>query len=641
MVLFQHHRLAVCISIVFAAVTLAPSKTALAWQKKESRVWIAPVLQERVAEPTVVPIEAAKEKQPESSRRVQTSVHVMIHNGITPGVTTTAQANDAIENSKQETTNDSGWIAGVDSEGQALNARIHKGIVYQLSVKLAEPVLQSELVKKLKIAGISPATILDGEGKLRGFAYPERGLFLIVDPEQPESTTLAKWNISEFVTEPITGAPFFLRAQQHPKYAFENIFSDLTQASEHHFDARLIDLWEAKTYLRAGQEDKALGLINKSIQDAEFDFNTSITHAAIQTKLGLGEEAFTRLQTIDREELSPVQTAELDLAIGDAKAAWPKPDFEVASKHHVSAVNQIEELLEQDHAPQLTLKLQSLQIQGGLSIAHDIAWGNFDNKGDVVPQWHQHVDQIVLELKNLRAFSELERLLIEARKLKAIIADADEISTRGVVPNLLALEAACLKYKDSKARLLAKKTVATALYDAALIEYSRGNHQLSTDFSQKSLVRLQDLKSPLHDSEEKTYRVACCRFLIGINLAINQEDHLGAVAQYEKALPIFLKPLPLRLQGDTGLLGERLVSMGVSYWNVNRRKEALTATRTGKKLIESAIEDGFLTADAVSAPLDNLAQMLNQIQIEAKETGNNKDIDLISTRRNQGDTIKR
>ena len=95
-------------------------------------------------------------------------------------------------------------------------------------------------------------------------------------------------------------------------------------------------------------------------------------------------------------------------------------------------------------------------------------------------------------------------------------------------------------------------------------------------------------------------------------LAIERADHKQALAWYDRAVPLLESPVPAAAM-DSGKQGETFVSMAVSYWEVNQRKEALRLTNQGVKLMEQAARDGLMSKAVLAIPYANLASMHEQL----------------------------
>ena len=71
--------------------------------------------------------------------------------------------------------------------------------------------------------------------------------------------------------------------------------------------------------------------------------------------------------------------------------------------------------------------------------------------------------------------------------------------------------------------------------------------------------------------------------------------------------------IPDSLLDERGLIGEQLVSVGISLWETGRRNTAVSVTEEGTSLIAQAVEDGMVKKSALSVPYQNLAEMHRQL----------------------------
>ena len=94
---------------------------------------------------------------------------------------------------------------------------------------------------------------------------------------------------------------------------------------------------------------------------------------------------------------------------------------------------------------------------------------------------------------------------------------------------------------------------------------------------------------------------------------MSKKDHKEAVVWFDKAMPLFQKAADDLPAHDVGRLGETLVSMGVSYWEVGDQDRGLEYTQTGVELIEASVEAGYVETSILEVPYSNLANMHRQL----------------------------
>jgi tetratricopeptide (TPR) repeat protein len=79
------------------------------------------------------------------------------------------------------------------------------------------------------------------------------------------------------------------------------------------------------------------------------------------------------------------------------------------------------------------------------------------------------------------------------------------------------------------------------------------------------------------------------------------------------AKPIFIRLLPKIDTDALEIFGRTFVSMGVSYWETDRREEAVHLTEIGLRQIERGVRANVIDASELAAPYRNLAKMYNDL----------------------------
>ncbi len=88
---------------------------------------------------------------------------------------------------------------------------------------------------------------------------------------------------------------------------------------------------------------------------------------------------------------------------------------------------------------------------------------------------------------------------------------------------------------------------------------------------------------------------------------------------------------------DPGRLGEAYVSMAISYWQVERREDALALSRRGVDLMVAAVEGDALDERALAVAYGNLATMYAE---EGNEQQSRAYADLASRAEAAGTTVR-
>ena len=98
-------------------------------------------------------------------------------------------------------------------------------------------------------------------------------------------------------------------------------------------------------------------------------------------------------------------------------------------------------------------------------------------------------------------------------------------------------------------------------------------------------------------------------FRIGILYSLQKGDHATAVTWFDKALPLWEGNSAFARDGELGQLGESLVSMAITYWQVDRRDDAVAINRKGIDLMVEAVRQQMLNEQSLAVAYGNLATM--------------------------------
>jgi tetratricopeptide (TPR) repeat protein len=98
-------------------------------------------------------------------------------------------------------------------------------------------------------------------------------------------------------------------------------------------------------------------------------------------------------------------------------------------------------------------------------------------------------------------------------------------------------------------------------------------------------------------------------FRIGIMHSLQRGDHATAVTWFDRVIPLWDGNPRLERDGEAGQLGESYISMAISYWQVDRRDDALALSRRGVDLMVAAVDAKQLDERSLAVAYGNLATM--------------------------------
>lgn len=601
--------------------------------KRSPSVWIAPVEVRPISEPAQ-PATPATKPERESSRRVRLEIQPLSVNGIRVGdATFDALVGVFGEPVKQSDLGDALALEFESEEYQQIDATLVEGKLESLVFTLDEAKTTDALAAKLDIASSTPAFVRDEHGKSLGVTYPEHGIvFLFTSAEenrdQPADELGERSN--QIFYGPISGEAFLLRAKERPPRDTESILHDLEFAQQYGGDDWQVTGLRAKTLITERKLAEAIKALEEVTQPTPADSGLLLVVAQTQHASGDSDAALATIKTLNSLSPTPLQAAHAQLVLGDVYASGPVTDYALAAQHHYAAIEALESIEAAKTDPWLIMTRTELLAQATVAFANDIANREYANKREVVPQWHLRADELLHEIFNESQVDPLFQLEIEAKKVASAVPIPKSVSLTQHLTKIQTIHEAISNSSNTVIRQQADQVCAEAYYHASLVLYARGAHEDSMRYSEYALQLFDQLTKNSDMKERARYRVACCQFVQGVIHAIRDNDHATAVQWYEKAVASFESPPPKTLEHEIGLHGERLVSMGVSYWSADRKDRALSTTRSGKAFVQLAIDRGLLDEAAIETPTNNLNQMLQQIQ---RDDPDSEQIEAISSRR--------
>jgi len=148
---------------------------------------------------------------------------------------------------------------------------------------------------------------------------------------------------------------------------------------------------------------------------------------------------------------------------------------------------------------------------------------------------------------------------------------------------------------------------------AAQVAYRQEHADAALEFANNAEILLASAGKSRSESPASAHHLAQLRFLIGSIYAINRQDDASAIRWFDQALPHLQPTYPDSLLDERGLIGEQLVSIGISLWDTGRRNTAVSVTEEGASLIAQAVTDGSAKRATLSVPYQNLAEMHRQL----------------------------
>jgi tetratricopeptide (TPR) repeat protein len=488
-----------------------------------------------------------------------------------------------------------------------IEARVVADKVASIVIHLEEPMPLESAVDQLDLDGIVPAPVADSAGESLGQAYPERGVALTFVPGRADR------RVAQIVLEPIGPEPFILRVEYDFEHLYERNLADLDEA------VRLAPGSARALWLRAsllaelGELAAARASAASAVTLDKNNLQYRLTEAKILGASGDFTGAIEKTRdTIMKAESAPELKARGACQLGDLTAAGPGHPYQQAIQHHLAAIKLAAPLANDERAA-VRRAAKRILLDAHLAVAGDVAWGNWQKRPETTNQWLARANELASDLV---ANEDADGYLLFVVKCKTILAYA---GLRGAAdPNgaARALEAEADRLLASATDPLYKQKIrwelGLALVHAAHIEHVREQFSGGQRYAERAISLFNQSLQGTEPTPEQGFQIGRAHFVAGALLAVHRNDHRKAVESYEMALTYLDRPLPPLFAPDEGRSGEWLVSMGVSYWQIDDKDEGLRLTQLGVARIERAVEAGHMDKRALAVPYGNLASMLRE-----------------------------
>lgn len=505
---------------------------------------------------------------------------------------------------------------------------VENGVVASIVVNLNQPFSPDEVATQLALDEFRPVVVRDTTGKPLGQVYPERGVLFGFDPEAEEPAVI------QIILEPIDAQTFIARAENQQIAQPQASLNDL-EVAEHLAPS------EVKTYAlrasilyRVGIADRALTAVNQAIELEADNPASLLTRAKIAMELGDYELAAEDLQkTLKLAGQGDLIRAQAILQKGNLFVHGPDRDLKQAIEFHLQAIKLAEPLLADEYLA-VQHAAEDVSIEAHLAVAYDVAHGNWRRQESVVPMWLDRATQLADATSSGRL--RLRRQITISRgALQASIGLGGELDHQGyVLQSLRAAKQLLVNSTDTLDEHALQLTMGLLLSDAVRIAQLRG---LADEALKNGIVAadyIELARASLGEQPRFAFYESQLMFRIGSVHALQKENHTVAVEYFDRSFPLIKEALPFTPPAEVGQQGEALVSMAVSYWEVEDRDLALRLTNAGAQLMEEAVGSGLMEAEALEVPYTNLASMHRHLGNEDEAS----QFERMATRPNESET---
>lgn len=475
-------------------------------------------------------------------------------------------------------------------------------IVATIRIKLAEPMAVADLARQLEIADLRTVNIRDQQDAVIGEVYPERGVILSVEPGTRQATAI--------LIEPLDPDAFVLRAEEELDSCSAYALADLQYAVEidpDHGRAHRMLLAMASGQGRWSEALRHAETLARLEPDAAL---VRLRHASVLLELDRPAEARTIVESVQSApEQPPLVVAQASRLLGRVALAGKAPDHRAAVEHFTAAIKAAAPLLSKPNS-KFEAPIREILLDAHLGTALAIAEGTWQQKSRVIPKWIVRSETLVKDFTG----DEAKRQILELQLCRGALSVAAG-STESIEP--LPWVKRMLELRDRMGETVADPwrrrqidwDVGQGLSDAITAAQIRGDASDMIDNATLTAAYLErgSEQRELTDREQK--ELGELMFRIGILHSLQRGDHATAVTWFDRAIPLWAGNERFTRDGELGRLGESYVSMAISYWQVERREDALELSRQGVDLMVTAVDEGQLEERALAVAYGNLATM--------------------------------
>ncbi|MDZ7617885.1 MAG: tetratricopeptide repeat protein, partial [Patescibacteria group bacterium] len=412
--------------------------------------------------------------------------------GVTPGVTTMEEVQKAW-GAPQEMTRQDGLLVHLYSVEpfDRVEVSYYQNTVTSVIVRFQRAFPAETVAGQLELGRIVPVLVSNELGEILGQVYPERGvLFAFEASGEPGKPSM---QVAQIILEPISPESFVLRAETHLTTQYDLSKRDLEYAIGEDPDNARAHWLLSRVHMSLGAFEEAVAASGKAVELAPDDARYRVTRAQVLGQIGELKAAMTEAAKAAQsaDQRMHVKARALCL-LGDLNASGGQPDYRQALKFHMEAIRMAGSLAAEKH-PAVRLAAKEVLIDAHLGAAHDIAWGEWDDKAEAVPRWLSRAAAVVEDVVANESGDEEHRFRVATRALAACVGMRGEVDpapwTQEALRSGQALVESAAGYPERVARL--RWELGMALYDALQVYQMRGEHDKALQFGEQAIGHLE------------------------------------------------------------------------------------------------------------------------------------------------------
>ena len=310
-----------------------------------------------------------------------------------------------------------------------------------------------------------------------------------------------------------------------------------------------------------------------------------------------------------KQTLPPLVEAQTFRLLGKIELASQSPNYQQAVESFSQAIRIAVVLSEHRSAP-VRRAAKDVLLDAHLGTALAIASGEWQQKARVLPKWLERSEEFAMDLME----AEEGGTAIEFRLCQGALAVAavspDVVDSLTWVKRLLAARGNMDNtLKDPWRLRQIDWEVGTSLENALLANQKRND---TSDMLENCTLTAAYLDRGVEQREltaSERKRVGDLYFRIGILYSLQKGDHPTAVTWFDRTVPLWSEGLTATRGEDLGRIGESLVSMAISYWQIERRDDAIEISKMGVDMMVEAVDRKQLEERSLAVAYGNLSTM--------------------------------
>jgi tetratricopeptide (TPR) repeat protein len=486
---------------------------------------------------------------------------------------------------------------------QKIKVTLVNDTVTSLMVYLQDKFSADDVRQQLELGEIEPVLVTSDQGEILGQAFPERGVLFSFEPGQKEHL------VAQILLRPIEYQPFALRAEANLRTNYDSALYDLQQA------VRLSPRFARGYWLQAqvlaalGRIDQAVTAVNEALRLEPSNAEYRLTRSDLLAQQGQhGQAVAENKHVLAQPDLSPLVRGRGLLQLALLEAGGGERKYHAAVEHRQEAIKVVSPLAADDH-PALRRAAVELLVDAHLGIAHDIAWGSWNRKSEVVPRWLEEAQSLSQEAAVVGVSDHSLAFRVGQKALSALAGLRGELDPAQWVDMVRRAGLAMMEDIEDPLTLQQHQwAFGLALYDALQVYHSRGQAEPALECGEAAIELIERAAEGESLAPLQAYLLGRLYFRHGAAHAVLMGDHNEALSWFEKALPLLQQGAasqPLEL----GKQGEAHISMAISYWEMGEQRKALQLTTRGVELLEKAVRAGQMTDAALLVAYGNMSAM--------------------------------